>query len=383
VRFEGVSKRYVIDRQAVRGSHSDLGPRLWSGVKRALGRGPQRTREEVWALRDISFEVGRGEVFGIVGANGAGKSTLLKLLSRVTPPTTGWIGMKGRLATLLEVGTGFHPELTGRENVFLNGVILGLSRAEIRERFDRIVAFSGVERFLDTPVKRYSSGMYVRLAFAVAAHLDHDLLIVDEVLAVGDAEFRERCLTLIADAVRDEGRTVLFVSHDLSQIQRLAQRAMLLEGGRMMAIGRTHEVLDQYLAGALGSALGADASLAARVEGPAGQPLGEVPAGQPFSLVVPLGDVPAHARAELMIDDTQGRRLWAGATWLAEGPLPLRCTFASLPLRAGSYGLRIALEVGGQRILERSAGELVVKDPIDLAPSGEGPLLVHVQWARG
>lgn len=406
VRFEGVSKRYLIKRQAAaqppdpalvqrdRGAHSDLGPRLWSGIRRVFGRGPAQISEEVWALRDISFEVGRGEVFGIVGANGAGKSTLLKLLSRVTPPTTGWIGMKGRLASLLEVGTGFHPELTGRENVYLNGVILGLSRADIRKRFDRIVAFSGVERYLDTPVKRYSSGMYVRLAFSVAAHLDHELMIVDEVLAVGDASFRERCLSLIETAVRDEGRTVLFVSHDLSQIERLAHRALLLEGGRMKAIGKTHAIVGEYLSGALANVLDSQSPLAVRLETPTGDPLVAVPSGAPCSLVIPLGSVPGHARAELAIDDMHGRRLWTGSTWLAEAELPLRCTFAALPLTAGSYRLRVALEVAGQRIIERPAGDLDViqsgggAESSSLATAasggdGDGPLALAPVWSRG
>ena len=201
---------------------------------------------DFWALDDINFSVNRGEVVGIIGHNGAGKSTLLKILSEITEPTTGRAVIKGRVASLLEVGTGFHPELTGRENIYLNGSILGMPRKEIKEKFDQIVAFSGIERFLDTPVKRYSSGMTVRLAFAVAAHLDPEILIIDEVLAVGDAEFQRRCLGKMQD-VADSGRTVLFVSHNLGAVQSLCNRAILLKGGKVQADGEPHEVVRQYL----------------------------------------------------------------------------------------------------------------------------------------
>jgi len=199
----------------------------------------------IWALRDVSFEVKQGEVLGIIGRNGAGKSTLLKILSRTTAPTYGEVRIKGRVASLLEVGTGFHPELTGRENVFLNGAILGMTKAEIRRKFDEIVAFSEVERFIDTPVKRYSSGMYVRLAFAVAAHLDPEILIVDEVLAVGDIAFQKKCLGKMED-VSQHGRTVLFVSHNMASISRLCGRSILLESGSIRQDGQTPDVVSLY-----------------------------------------------------------------------------------------------------------------------------------------
>src|SRR3954454_23337307 len=202
--------------------------------------------EEVWALRDVDARVGRGEVVGLVGRNGAGKSTLLKCLSRITPPTEGRIELAGRVGTLLEVGTGFHPELSGRENVFLSGTILGMRRREVEARFDEIVAFSGIQQFLETPVKRYSSGMFVRLAFAVAAHLDTDILLVDEVLAVGDADFQRKCFGKMDDVAR-HGRTVVFVSHQLSAVTRLCQRAYWIDGGRLKAQGTTNEVVAQYL----------------------------------------------------------------------------------------------------------------------------------------
>ena len=204
------------------------------------------TREDFWALRDVSFEVKRGEVIGVIGRNGAGKSTLLKILSRITEPTTGRVHLKGRVASLLEVGTGFHPELTGRENIFLNGAILGMSRIEIKAKFDEIVAFAEVERFLDTPVKRYSSGMYVRLAFAVAAHLEPEILVIDEVLAVGDTEFQKKCLGKMRD-VASGGRTVLFVSHNMPTIQSFCQRVLLLELGRLAAEGPPAKAISHYV----------------------------------------------------------------------------------------------------------------------------------------
>lgn len=201
----------------------------------------------VWALKDIDFEVQQGEVLGIVGKNGAGKSTLLKILSRVTEPTTGRLSYKGRLASLLEVGTGFHPDLSGRDNIFLNGAILGMKKHEIKSKLDAIVDFSGVARYLDTPVKRYSSGMYVRLAFAVAAHLEPEILIVDEVLAVGDAEFQKKCLGKMKD-VSGEGRTVLFVSHNMPSIRMLCDKCLYMEKGKMKSIGATDAIIGQYLA---------------------------------------------------------------------------------------------------------------------------------------
>ena len=203
--------------------------------------------EEFWALKDVSFDVKEGEVLGILGRNGAGKSTLLKILSRITEPTKGRVVLRGRVASLLEVGTGFHPELTGRENIFLNGAILGMTRREIRKKFDEIVAFAEVEKFLDTPVKRYSSGMYVRLAFAVAAHLEPEILIVDEVLAVGDTEFQKKCLGKMDDVARREGRTVLFVSHNLASITELANRGILLETGSIIMDSKIGHAISHYL----------------------------------------------------------------------------------------------------------------------------------------
>jgi lipopolysaccharide transport system ATP-binding protein len=245
---ENLSKRYVIGHAPQADTLRDAlagGVRsLWTRLRRG-----NRTTEEFWALRDVSFRIEPGEVVGIIGRNGAGKSTLLKILSRITEPTTGRVTLRGRVASLLEVGTGFHPELTGRENIFLNGAILGMSRAEIRQKFDEIVAFAEVERFLDTPVKRYSSGMYVRLAFAVAAHLDPEILIVDEVLAVGDAQFQKKCLGKMQDISRGQGRTVLFVSHNLPIIQKLCAKGILLSAGHTTGVEPIERAVASFLAG--------------------------------------------------------------------------------------------------------------------------------------
>jgi len=249
ISVENLSKRYVIGHQ--RNPHDGLRHRVEDALRSPLrwlrGRAQERRaeREEFWALKDVSFEVKQGEVLGIIGRNGAGKSTLLKILSRITEPTSGRIHIKGRVASLLEVGTGFHPELTGRENVFLNGAILGMHRAEIKRKFDEIVAFAEVEKFLDTPVKRYSSGMYVRLAFAVAAHLEPEILIVDEVLAVGDAEFQKKCLGKMQD-VSKGGRTVLFVSHNMGAMLNLCTRGVALNCGKIAFNGRIEEAVDFY-----------------------------------------------------------------------------------------------------------------------------------------
>jgi lipopolysaccharide transport system ATP-binding protein len=246
IRAEGLSKQYLIGE--ARHRHDTLRDRLAEGIGTLLGRDVRRDSRPrtIWALRDVSFEVRRGEVVGVVGRNGAGKSTLLKILSRITEPTLGHAEIHGRVASLLEVGTGFHQELTGRENIYLNGSVLGMKRAEIDRVRDEIVAFAGVERFIDTPVKRYSSGMYLRLAFAVAAHLRPEILLVDEVLAVGDAEFQRKCLGKMGEVAR-EGRTVLFVSHNLGAITRLCGRALWIEDGRLALEGPSADVVSTYL----------------------------------------------------------------------------------------------------------------------------------------
>jgi lipopolysaccharide transport system ATP-binding protein len=250
LRVEHLRKRYRIgEKEPYKALRDVLGDAVKLPLR--LVRHEQRRQkpehaDRIWALDDVSFDVRAGEVLGLIGRNGAGKSTLLKVLSRITDPTEGQVTLRGRVGSLLEVGTGFHPELTGRENIFLNGRILGMRRAEIVRRFDEIVEFAGVERFLDTPVKRYSSGMQVRLAFAVAAHLEPEILLVDEVLAVGDAEFQEKCLGKMRDVTR-EGRTILFVSHNLAAVRSLCTRALVLENGRLLFDGATDDAVERYL----------------------------------------------------------------------------------------------------------------------------------------
>ncbi len=244
ITVESLGKRYELAHAA---RHDTLRDTLAHGVRRWFGGKTNRaTTEDFWALRDVSFSVNRGDVVGIIGRNGAGKSTLLKILSRITEPTTGRVRIRGRVASLLEVGTGFHPELTGRENIFLNGAVLGMSRAEIHRKFDEIVDFAEIERFLDTPVKHYSSGMYVRLAFAVAAHLEPEILIIDEVLAVGDAQFQKKCLGKMESVSRSEGRTVLFVSHNLSVMRELCRSGVLLAAGQIATQGPIGQVVSHY-----------------------------------------------------------------------------------------------------------------------------------------
>ena len=250
IQVENLGKKYIIGHQQQE-HYTSLRDVIANSAKGLLKtcQNPkskiQNSKEEFWALKDVSFEIKQGDRVGIIGRNGAGKSTLLKILSRITEPTTGRIQIKGRVASLLEVGTGFHPELTGRENIFLNGAILGMSKVEIKRKFDQIVAFAEVEKFLDTPVKRYSSGMYVRLAFAVAAHLEPEILVVDEVLAVGDAAFQKKCLGKMKD-VAGEGRTVLFVSHNMGAIESLCERGVFLTKGHINFLGNTKEAITRY-----------------------------------------------------------------------------------------------------------------------------------------
>ncbi|SDS63704.1 ABC transporter ATP-binding protein [Opitutus sp. GAS368] len=250
IAVENLGKCYALRAPAARSGllRDTLGGALRNPLRMLRGAvAGAGAAEDFWAVRDLSFTVQPGEIVGIIGRNGAGKSTLLKMLSRITDPTAGRIRLRGRVASLLEVGTGFHPDLSGRENIFLNGAILGMTRAEIRRRLDEIVAFAEVEQFLDTPVKRYSSGMYVRLAFAVAAHLDPEILIIDEVLAVGDAAFQRKCLAKLQSATRDEGRTILFVSHNLAAVRQLCSRALVLQAGRLVADGPPPEAIAQYM----------------------------------------------------------------------------------------------------------------------------------------
>jgi lipopolysaccharide transport system ATP-binding protein len=245
IHADKLSKAYDIRHGVAKSKYATIQESLLSLPKRLFGK--RETTERFWALKDVSFEINQGDRVGIIGRNGAGKSTLLKLLCRITEPTSGEAVITGRVASLLEVGTGFHPELTGRENIFMNGAILGMSRAEIKSKFDEIVAFAEVEKFIDTPVKRYSSGMYVRLAFSVAAHLEPEILIVDEVLAVGDVQFQKKCLGKMSDVAKNDGRTVLFVSHNMTAIQQLCNSAILLNKGTVIKSGNVSDVVRGYV----------------------------------------------------------------------------------------------------------------------------------------
>jgi lipopolysaccharide transport system ATP-binding protein len=293
IRVEGLGKKYRIG--AMPTGYRTLRDALVSSVRNMGSGGFRRSYDTIWAIRDVSFELHRGQVLGIIGRNGAGKSTLLKLLSKVTEPTEGFAEIHGRVGSLLEVGTGFHPELTGRENIFLNGAILGMKRAEIEAKFDEIVDFAEVRTFIETPVKRYSSGMYLRLAFAVAAHLEPEILVVDEVLAVGDAEFQRKCLGKMSD-VAHEGRTVLFVSHNMSAIQRLTEETIVLDKGRVAMRAPTPEAVDFYMTSEMsrsgeytweGNVTGDDNPfnpIALRVVDHQGRVVDQIPSTESFSL---------------------------------------------------------------------------------------------------
>jgi lipopolysaccharide transport system ATP-binding protein len=341
---------------------------LAEALTRRFGQATQGSRkaDEFWALRDISFELRRGEALGLIGRNGAGKSTLLKIVSRITAPTTGRITSFGRVATLLEVGTGFHPELTGRENIFLNGAILGMRRQEITEKLDAIVEFSGVAAFLDEPVKHYSSGMHVRLAFSVAAHLDSDLLLVDEVLAVGDAEFQRKCMGKMRD-VADTGRAVVFVSHNLNAVQRLCSRALLVDAGRLEMDGPPSAVTARYLERWGPDQTGGTAVLADDVQrfgtGDAkvrrvtltdldGKPITAVHFGQPFrvKLLVHASEAISESAFEIGVCTADGERISTAQSIDAErpaGPLPEGLHEVEAELRMtllpGDYSLTVGV----------------------------------------
>jgi lipopolysaccharide transport system ATP-binding protein len=365
ITVERLSKRYVLDRQRTRGE--GLRHKIERAVRAPFSRlrqgagGPRPATEEFWALRDVSLDVQPGEVVGIIGRNGAGKSTLLKILSRITEPTTGRIRLKGRIASLLEVGTGFHPELTGRENIFLNGAILGMTRAEIRSKFDDIVGFAEVQRFIDTPVKRYSSGMYVRLAFSVAAHLQPDILIVDEVLAVGDVQFQKKCLGKMHDVSRQQGRTVLFVSHNMQAVSTLTTRAVLLREGRCVLQGPTDQVIAGYLEETVTAAPvysappQADAPSVTRVEIETSEPNNTHVHGKPIRVTIDVTtpepirsatlcfyfvDPLLKAIAQFMVFDTERPFCRAAGTYR------LTCEIPRLRLYLGRYAISVHLSEG-------------------------------------
>jgi lipopolysaccharide transport system ATP-binding protein len=355
IAVEHLSKRYVIGHQR------DRRDGLSHAIERAV-RSPFRwlrdlktqtwSREEFWALRDLNLEISRGQVVGIIGRNGAGKSTLLKILSRITEPTEGRVRIRGRVASLLEVGTGFHPELTGRENVFLNGAILGMSRAEIQKKFDEIVAFAEVERFLDTPVKRYSSGMQVRLAFAVAAHLEPEILIVDEVLAVGDLAFQRKCLGRMRHVSAQEGRTVLFVSHNTGALSNLCTRGVVLDSGSIVADADIHAAISLYLNNSSQKrSISADRLTAPRIVGvkidePAlqrGDFEVRISFVSPFELDPPVGGVVISDANGTPLVGTNTRMHSHGYKRSRAKSGVLVCRIPHLPLHSGDYELSIWL----------------------------------------
>ena len=357
--IENVGKRYSIGRRrnADDGLRHAIEEAIRSPFKWLRQRGEGNRRDaDFWALRDVSLSIKPGEVVGIVGRNGAGKSTLLKLLSRITEPTEGRIRINGRIASLLEVGTGFHQELTGRENIFLNGAILGMSRAEIVQKFDEIVAFSEVEEFLDTPVKRYSSGMYVRLAFAVAAHLEPEILIVDEVLAVGDAAFQAKCLGKMSE-VAQGGRTILFVSHNMDAVRRLCHRAILFEEGKIRVDGEVDSVLEQYFARIstgtfreLPSGYGLAVEKVA-LKNEQGQEARQFSPGDDLTVEISYN---AHSRIELpyflvIVEGAHGKCFTASMLLdgmrpdALEGPGKISCTFKAIPLLPQSYRISVSI----------------------------------------
>jgi len=371
IEISGLGKRYTIGVR--RRGYDTLRESIVENARRSLHRVAGRSRPRIdstlWALRDVSLTIDQGEAVGLIGHNGAGKTTLLKIISRITEPTAGYADVTGRVGSLLEVGTGFHPELTGRENVFLYGSILGMSRTEIRRRFDEIVAFAEIERFLDTPVKRYSSGMSVRLAFAVAAHLEPEILLVDEVLAVGDASFQRKSLGKMGE-IAGEGRTVVFVSHNLAIIQALCRRAVLLERGEIVADGVVGETIDRYLR-ALETA--ASANLLERtdrdsrgwdgvhvsgldIRDASGTHPDVVVGGRPATITVHLTDVLPGTQCRLTIVNGLGQPI---ATLDSEFPSPndlrdpvlgprIECDLATVPLLPGRYRIDVLLKARNQ-----------------------------------
>lgn len=419
IKIENLSKKYLIGQDRTSGSArrgrslrealSESGQRLLDRMRRPFAPRVQRAEaEEFWALKDIAFEVQAGDRVGIIGRNGAGKSTLLKVLSRITEPTTGRIEIDGRVASLLEVGTGFHQELTGRENIYLNGAIHGMSRAEVREKYDEIVEFSEIGKFLDTPVKRYSSGMYIRLAFSVAAHLEPEILIVDEVLAVGDAAFQSKCLGKMEDVAKT-GRTVIFVSHNLGSIETLTKNCIVLDQGRIRFSGPTGDAIQNYLDLVGSVEAGSLASLPRSGDGrikltdcyvvdSRDRRTRTAISGEPLSLVFEYeaedGLDPARASFGFSLDDQRGNRVFVGYNDYMGQPLErlsnrgeCRFTFEGLPLTSGRYFVKARVLYAG---LEADWPRGVVAT-VDVVPgdfyktgrtfhSGQGLLLLRGTW---
>jgi lipopolysaccharide transport system ATP-binding protein len=410
IRVENLSKCYTLRHQQSGQQYKALRDVMTDGAKligHKLFRHKSRlnTNQELfWALKDVDFEIQQGDRVGIIGRNGAGKSTLLKILSRIVEPTTGQIGIKGRVASLLEVGTGFHPELTGRENIYLNGAILGMSRAEITRKFDEIVAFAEVEKFLDTPVKRYSSGMYVRLAFAVAAHLEPEILIVDEVLAVGDAQFQKKCLGKMED-VGKEGQTVLFVSHNMSAINNLCSKAILLKSGQVKSYGAAAKLTEEYYLDCINQntrrvVTHKDIYIeACSLIDQFNQVSASAYTDEPFCLEVLVQNHQQDCEISLgiSVEDIQGVRIFAGLSShdqqffsLRRGCNKLRYALPNLPLNEGIYQITLAIhkypsDIILDRVDQFTSFEVVNRGKLTqgrIVGQSNGLIIVHPQWSQ-
>jgi lipopolysaccharide transport system ATP-binding protein len=413
IKVEHLGKRYRIGvrepYRTLRDSIMRTAAAPWRGLRSRFGAaGPRSNANDMWALNDVSFEVAPGEVLGVIGRNGAGKSTLLKVLSRITEPTTGRVELYGRVGSLLEVGTGFHPELTGRENIFLSGAIMGMRRIEIVRKFDQIVAFAEIEQFVDTPVKRYSSGMYVRLAFAVAAHLDPEILLVDEVLAVGDAAFQKKCLGKMGEVAR-EGRTVLFVSHNTAAIEALCTACVMFAAGRLAGRGAPLDILSQYVAA--GADLGSGERLLAQHPGRRSHsvptmtrvelrsvgaaPTGAVRMGAPLEIRVSYAAVrPFRPVLGAVVKTSYGASVFCASDRFCDQLIfcdPLArgtvvCRIEKLPLMPGSYTIDLYLgDANGDLdvIYEATSFEVLAADVTGsgrLPPSSLGPLYCDANW---
>jgi lipopolysaccharide transport system ATP-binding protein len=356
---ENIGKRYTLGQQPGAGGYQRFSEVIMKSAKGLLKSRARSVVEEFWALKDVSFEINRGDVVGIIGRNGAGKSTLLKILSRITEPTSGRITLEGRVASLLEVGTGFHPELTGRENIYLNGAILGMAKTEIRAKFDEIVAFAEIEKFLDTPVKRYSSGMYVRLAFAVAAHLEPEILIVDEVLAVGDAQFQQKCLGKMQEVSASGGRTVLFVSHQLGMIRSLCTKGIFMADGKAVFVGPTDQAIDQYLKSASKGAQTLASQFVAAVTGPQGESQPCIDFDGNLVLHIVFKHLPAgNPGLNVSIRNESGRQTCLFSTNPHDGfalpsrPCRVRFSMPGCRLAPGDYSVDLAVTDPGFSVLE-------------------------------
>lgn len=402
IRVENLGKRYRIGQRERYYALRDVLARSLTAPFRFLHRNNQspipdpQSPNFIWALKDVSFEVKQGEVVGIIGRNGAGKTTLLKILARITEPTEGYAEVRGRVGSLLEVGTGFHPELTGRENIYLSGAILGMTKREIDQKFDEIVTFSGVEPFLDTPLKHYSVGMQMRLAFAVAAHLEPEILLVDEVLAVGDLEFQKKCLGKMEEVSRS-GRTVLFVSHQMNQIRRLCERVIWLDGGRIVREGPTHEVVSAYEAAMTsGEWLRQERPDASHVKARFLKWEIVAPRGDQPNVLTDLGPVTILFLVQvnepirlgvhgIALFNSEGQLMWAWAAnnlSLDVGMYELRYTFPMLPLKPGSYGWHVSLyDSNGLADVWYGVPEMIVATPNYQHPHDQwnGPLNLPCQ----